>query len=284
QFKAIASDDLIPVSPKGIVKRATPRRPFFHLQTTAEQVTKVAALPNESVAASPVKSEADAATCADDEPIFPRLADCQESIGRIVGRLLPISSTNGAIAARKSLEAQGIVRICDLASKSRREVSLLNIKKPRIETAFRTLSQFARDHLKSETSPVTGRIKQQDLLVESVEILEEVVLESPDENVADASITVAISEIDEVELEAAESDKVDAAELEAVRNNGVNSVECSPNAPEKPMEKEDIVEVEAAEIGKVAAPVASEMKRLLDADRDNKHWLVESVEILGKLY
>ncbi|KAK6055128.1 hypothetical protein COOONC_07364 [Cooperia oncophora] len=161
--KAIASDDLIPVSPKGIVKRATPRRPFFHLQTTAEQVTKVAALPNESVAASPVKSEADAATCADDEPIFPRLADCQESIGRIVGRLLPISSTNGAIAARKSLEAQGIVRICDLASKSRREVSLLNIKKPRIETAFRTLSQFARDHLKSETSPVTGRVGFHDL-------------------------------------------------------------------------------------------------------------------------
>ncbi|KAK6016548.1 hypothetical protein OSTOST_17967, partial [Ostertagia ostertagi] len=197
-LKAITSNDLIPVSPKGIVKRATPRRPFFHLQTTVDQVSKVAALPNESIAASPVKSEADAATFTDDEPIFPRLADCQESIGRIVGRLLPLSSTNGAIAARKSLEAQGIVKICDLASKSRREVSLLNIKKPRIETALRTLSQFARDHFKAETSPIKVISEStQESLLEPVEVQEDVVLEALEQSGTATSFTVVISESSE---------------------------------------------------------------------------------------
>ncbi|VDP09687.1 unnamed protein product [Heligmosomoides polygyrus] len=35
--KAKITDDLIPASPKATLKRATPRRPFFHLQTSVEQ-------------------------------------------------------------------------------------------------------------------------------------------------------------------------------------------------------------------------------------------------------
>lgn len=42
--KAKITDDLIPASPKATLKRATPRRPFFHLQTSVEQVWILAAV------------------------------------------------------------------------------------------------------------------------------------------------------------------------------------------------------------------------------------------------
>ncbi|VDO24089.1 unnamed protein product [Haemonchus placei] len=257
--KVIALDDHIPVSPKGVMKKPTPRRPFFHLQTTFEQVSKVAALPNESIAASPVKSEADSASSADDEPIFPRLADCQESIGRIVGRLLSISSTSSAIAARKSLEAQGIVKICDLASKSRREVSLLNIKKPRIETAFRTLSQFAREHLKSDTTPtlVQDSLSKQESLTEPVEVQEDVDLEFLRQNstVPAASTTVAIPENSEAELHIAESD-------------GVEAIERPPLAPEYSTENGMDIDMREVEAENIEEPIIDERKTLFDAVRE----------------
>uniref|UniRef100_A0A7I4YPC4 Rif1_N domain-containing protein n=1 Tax=Haemonchus contortus TaxID=6289 RepID=A0A7I4YPC4_HAECO len=257
--KVITADDHIPVSPKGVMKKTTPRRPFFHLQTTFEQVSKVAALPNESIAASPVKSEADSASSADDEPIFPRLADCQESIGRIVGRLLSISSTSSAIAARKSLEAQGIVKICDLASKSRREVSLLNIKKPRIETAFRTLSQFAREHLKTDTTPtlVQESPSKQESSAEPVEVQEDVDLEFLRQNptVPAASTTVAIPENSEAELHIAESD-------------GVEAIERPPLAPEYSTENGTGIDMREVEAENIEEPIIDERKTLFDAVRE----------------
>nr|CDJ81787.1 Hypothetical protein CBG00443 [Haemonchus contortus] len=257
--KMIATDDTIPVSPKGVMKKTTPRRPFFHLQTTFEQVSKVAALPNESIAASPVKSEADSASSADDEPIFPRLADCQESIGRIVGRLLSISSTSSAIAARKSLEAQGIVKICDLASKSRREVSLLNIKKPRIETAFRTLSQFAREHLKPDPTPtlVQDSPSKQEPLAEPVEVQEYVDLEFLRQNptVPAASTTVAIPENSEAELHIAESD-------------GVEAIERPPLAPEYSTENGTDIDMREVEAENIEESIIDERKTLFDAVRE----------------
>ncbi|KAK5973777.1 hypothetical protein GCK32_001033 [Trichostrongylus colubriformis] len=256
-MKAIKDDDIIPVSPREIVKKATPRRPFFPLQTAVEQVTKIAALPNESTAASPIKTEADSASSADDEPIFPRLVDCQESIGRIVGRLLPISSTNGAVTARKSLEAKGIIKICDLASMSRREVSLLNIKKPRIETVLRTLSQFARDHLKSEASPekYQDSVSKQELLEEVVEVHEEITMALIKEPSSSVSFTVPIFNISEAELNAMESDRVNLTEVCCITSD-------------KSIDNKKDVEVKADDIGEVVLPVSDEKKRLLESVRD----------------
>uniref|UniRef100_A0A0K0D6J5 Rad51 domain-containing protein n=1 Tax=Angiostrongylus cantonensis TaxID=6313 RepID=A0A0K0D6J5_ANGCA len=104
-----------------------------------------------------VKIEVESTSVDNDGPIFPLLADCEESIGRIVGRLLSFSTATGALAARKSLEAKGIVQIGHLATLKRHEVLQLSIKKPRIETAIRALSHFARSYTKSDPTSVVDK-------------------------------------------------------------------------------------------------------------------------------
>ncbi|WKY08598.1 hypothetical protein Q1695_007827 [Nippostrongylus brasiliensis] len=254
-------DDLISSSPKGFLKKITPRRPFVHLQATVvEQVSKIAAAPSGNSAASPVKTEADTVVSADDEPIYPRLADCQESIGRIVGRLLPISSTTGAISARKALEVQGVVKICNLASMSRREVSLLNIKKPRIDTAIRALSQFAKDYFKPEPVSVA---EQEELDVPLVQDQTEMVKESA------SSSAEYESTAEEVEIAAVLERKESAVseEKEELRLAEPN-IEFS-DTPELPVESasaesEDKVETPPPTL----TPTADEKKKILDAVRE----------------
>ncbi|KJH48913.1 hypothetical protein DICVIV_04942 [Dictyocaulus viviparus] len=144
--RTIVADEQISSSPR-ISKQSTTKIPFVHMHRFGEQELGPSS-PTSDVTMSPMKLETTSSNSIDDEPIFPRLADCEESIGRVVGKLLSISTANGALTARKSLEAKGIIQIRHLATMSRREVLMLNIKKPRIDTVIRALSQFARDYSK----------------------------------------------------------------------------------------------------------------------------------------
>ncbi|VDM73880.1 unnamed protein product, partial [Strongylus vulgaris] len=137
--KGFSLDEPIPASPKGILKSPAPRRPFANVQLTEEKASTTPSLDNNP---SPDKSE----TNLDDEPLFVDLMDCQESIAKVINKLVPISTNIGSITLRKTLEARGIVQIRHLACMTRREVAALNIKKPRVETAMKALAQFARDY------------------------------------------------------------------------------------------------------------------------------------------
>ncbi|KAL6737161.1 hypothetical protein Aduo_010830 [Ancylostoma duodenale] len=146
--KALSIDEQFPPSPKGTLKVITPRRPFAHVQPAEEKTSTTTPLEKEDP--SPVKSEAD----LDDLPIFTELMECQESIVKIVGKLVPVSTNTGSITLRKTLEARGIVQIRHLASMSRREIAALNIKRPRVETTLKALAQFARDYIPPANKPL----------------------------------------------------------------------------------------------------------------------------------
>ncbi|ETN73151.1 hypothetical protein NECAME_13609, partial [Necator americanus] len=138
-----SAEEQFPPSPKSVLKVVTPRRPFAYLQMAEDKISVASPVvpQSDNNGTSPVKSEAD----LDDQPLFPELMECQESIVKVVGKLLPISTTTGSITLRKTLEARGILQIRHLAAMTRREISALNIKKPRVETTLKALSQFARD-------------------------------------------------------------------------------------------------------------------------------------------
>ncbi|KIH60534.1 hypothetical protein ANCDUO_09217 [Ancylostoma duodenale] len=146
--KALSINEQFPPSPKGTLKVITPRRPFAHVQPIEEKTSTTTPLEKEDP--SPVKSEAD----LDDLPIFTELMECQESIVKIVGKLVPVSTNTGSITLRKTLEARGIVQIRHLASMSRREIAALNIKRPRVETTLKALTQFARDYIPPANKPL----------------------------------------------------------------------------------------------------------------------------------
>ncbi|VDK56193.1 unnamed protein product, partial [Cylicostephanus goldi] len=138
--KAPSIEELFPASPKGVLKSPGTRRPFANVQATEVLITSS---PSVDKTESPRKN--DEAT-SEEQPIFPDLSECQEPIAKIVSRLSVTSTNTGSITLRKTLEARGILQIRHLACMSRREVALLNIKKPRVETAVKALAQFARDY------------------------------------------------------------------------------------------------------------------------------------------
>ncbi|EPB70965.1 hypothetical protein ANCCEY_09949 [Ancylostoma ceylanicum] len=146
--KVSTIDEQFPASPKGTLKVITPRRPFAHVQPAEEKTATTTSLEKDDP--SPVKIEGD----SEDLPIFADLMECQESIAKIVGKLVPVSTNTGSITLRKTLEARGIVQIRHLASMSRREIAALNIKRPRVETTLKALTQFARDYVPPANKPL----------------------------------------------------------------------------------------------------------------------------------
>ncbi|KAJ1346186.1 DNA-binding protein rif1 [Parelaphostrongylus tenuis] len=132
----VVSEKQFPTPSKIASGQLTPRRPFSHVQPA--QAESVETLPNIHSAASPVRSQMDfGSSVDDDQPIFPSLANCEESIARIVGRLLPIYTNAGALTTRKSLEAKGVVQIRHLATMTRRES--IRLHRPLIKNNHRQL-------------------------------------------------------------------------------------------------------------------------------------------------
>ncbi|VDL73707.1 unnamed protein product [Nippostrongylus brasiliensis] len=174
--------------------------------------------------------------------------------------LKKITPRRPAISARKALEVQGVVKICNLASMSRREVSLLNIKKPRIDTAIRALSQFAKDYFKPEPVSVA---EQEELDVPLVQDQTEMVKESA------SSSAEYESTAEEVEIAAVLERKESAVseEKEKLRLAEPN-IEFS-DTPELPVasasaESEDKVGTPPPTL----TPTADEKKKILDAVRE----------------
>ncbi|KAK6752337.1 hypothetical protein RB195_003638 [Necator americanus] len=244
-----SAEEQFPSSPKSVLKVVTPRRPFAHLQMAKDKISLTSPVvpQSDNNGTSPVKSEAD----LDDQPLFPELMECQESIVKVVGKLLPISTTTGSITLRKTLEARGILQIRHLAAMTRREISALNIKKPRVETTLKALSQFARD--RAPTPKIT-------VIKEAVVPETEAARPEGEAAPPEAEVAVPEGEIAAVPLEKSEAI---AMNQDAERNAAIDNAD---NSDDGRSENFDVLEEAVATAEEDEAAVVSPTKEAAEPE------------------
>ncbi|VDM61607.1 unnamed protein product [Angiostrongylus costaricensis] len=226
------AEEQFPASSEATSKQSTPRKPFSHLQPAiAEESVEMLATVHDAVPL--VRSEVEFTSSVDiNGPIFPLLAD----------------------SARKSLEARGIVQIRHLAALTRHEVSLLNIRKPRIETAIRALSHFARTYTKSDPTSVVDKKSLFDEKEAPLVPLDAVETGLP-ENVINTISTNSTS--------VSENSTVDAEKKMDETTKNLDDHVQQEDEPAEIIEKET-VEAESVDAIQLLRTVRSSMRGLLD--------------------